>query len=295
MYVAAACSWRARTAVKEASPPPPSGMRAAFAGLEVALSCTWHMSQSRSSRIVAGGGRCGGGRSFREPCEQAASELLADLRLRDSKAPRLHDPTSLPPASTHINYLSPVLRLLLFFLLQLQTGCLPSKPCLAVLRAQFQFSSTTFLNTIFLTAWNSVRTPRNHNCRSRIPSSRASGFRRTAWNPEPEPSLRPRLWRFLDFRRFPDLPSSHLFQVVESQITEFPVTPSPLSTIFFFTVWYLSLEHGPPNARSAGCRTFDLGGRERRTFVIVGTPHLRFGSRCTAYLGLLALFACPAL
>lgn len=280
-------------------PPSPSGMRAAFAGLEVALSCTWHMSQSRSSRIVAGGGRRGGGRSFGEPCEQAASELLAELRLRDSKAPRLHDPTSLPPASTHINYLSPVLRLLLFFLLQLQTGCLPSKPRLAVLRAQFQLFSTTFLNTIFLTAWNSssglLATTIVGLAFPHQGHQGSSELLGTPPSPEPEPSPRPRLWRFPDFRRFPDLPSSHLFQVVESQITEFPVTPSPLSTIFFFTVWYLSLAYGPPNARSAGRRTFDLGGRERRTFVFVGTPHLRFGSRCTAYLGLLALFACPAL
>lgn len=273
-------------------PPPPSGMRAACAGLEVALSCTWHMSQSRSSRIVAGGGRRGAGRSFREPCEQAASELLADLRLRDSKALRLHDPTSLPPASTHINYLSPFLRLLLFFLLQLQTGCLPSKPRLAVLRAQFQLSSTTFLNTIFLTVGISSGLLATTIVGLAFPLQGHQGSNEllgTPPSPEPEPSPRPRLWLF------PDLPSSHLFQVVESQITEFPVTPSPLSTIFFFTVWYLSLAYGPPNARSAGRRTFDLGGRERRTFVFVGTPHLRFGSRCTAYLGLLALFACPAL
>lgn len=70
MRVAAACSWRASTAAEEAvcfPPPatPPSGIGVAFAGLEVALSCTWHMSQSRSSRIIAGGGRFRGGESSR--------------------------------------------------------------------------------------------------------------------------------------------------------------------------------------------------------------------------------------
>lgn len=117
--------------------------------------------------------------AMRASCQRAIGRFEAP-RLQGSATPRPHVPPS--PQRQHINYLSPVLRLLLFFLLQLQTGCLPSKPRLAVLRAQFQLSSTNFLNTIFLTAWNSVRTPRNHNCRSRIPSSRASGFKRTPWN-----------------------------------------------------------------------------------------------------------------
>lgn len=125
-------------------------------------------------------------------------------------------------------------------------------------------------------------------------------------SPKPQPSasalLETRALAVSRLSSISRLPSSHLFQVVEldtvpgitSHRTRNSLSPPPSSTIFLsqFGVfhWHTVLR---THARRGAAPSISEGP-ERRTFVLVGTPHFRSGSRRTAVLGLLALFACPA-
>lgn len=139
MRAAAACSWRATTAVEQAVrfPPPSQWQGSCFCWpqSDPCLHMAYVPVQKTSHRRW--GWKVPEGKVFEEPCEQTASELLADLRLRDSATPRLHVPPPSPSVTTYkLSLPSP--EAALFFLLQLQTTAFKTLPC------SFESSVPTF-------------------------------------------------------------------------------------------------------------------------------------------------------
>lgn len=98
-------------------PPSPSGIGVALLASKWPFPAHGTCPSPEALASSLGVEGSGGGGVFAEPCEQTASELLADLRLRDS--------TSLPPSVTTYKLSLPSSAIALFFLLQLQTTAFP--------------------------------------------------------------------------------------------------------------------------------------------------------------------------